>query len=214
MEEHRFAVPRTARYFTLGRLDERVRQVWFVCHGYGQLAGDFLRGFAPLDDGDRFIVAEGLSRYYTHHLRGAVGASWMTREERLAEIADYVKYLDSLYHHILRGTTRSAVSVYVLGFSQGAATAARWICLGSAVTHRLILWGELIPPDIDLEVAWGKLEDSRLTLVVGRDDTYVKPEELGDVEARLLRHEIPYETVRYAGGHHLDAEVLKSLAAV
>lgn len=58
MQEHRIAVARTARYFTLGRAE---REVWFVLHGYGQLADRFLRHFDPIDDGTRLIVApEGL----------------------------------------------------------------------------------------------------------------------------------------------------------
>ncbi|NIM48528.1 MAG: phospholipase, partial [Gemmatimonadales bacterium] len=141
MQEHRFPTSRTARYFTLGTHRRDVRQVWFVCHGYGQLAQQFLRQFEVLDDGRRLIVApEGLSRYYIDHTDRRVGASWMTSEDRLSEISDYVDYLDALYEHVLKRHRRSSVDVYVLGFSQGAATAARWISHGSATTDRLILW--------------------------------------------------------------------------
>jgi predicted esterase len=214
MHEHHFTVPRTTRYFTLGQADHRLSEVWFVCHGYGQLASDFLQLFAALDNGTRLIVApEGLSRYYTNHARGEIGASWMTREERLAEVSDYVRYLDRLYEHVFQTVPRSSVSVRVLGFSQGGATAARWVSLGRAIVDRLIVWGEGLPPDLDLEMAWGKFEDSRLTLVVGTDDPYIDETRLASVEARLMEHEIPYETVRYDGGHYLDGNVLRSLAA-
>ncbi|MFL5521990.1 MAG: hypothetical protein ACJ8B6_13695, partial [Gemmatimonadales bacterium] len=54
---HALIVPRTARYYTLGPTHGFPRELWFVCHGYGQLAGRFLRQFAPLDDGTRLIVA-------------------------------------------------------------------------------------------------------------------------------------------------------------
>ena len=77
--------------------------------------------------------------------------------------------------------------------------------MGKAVADRLILWGEIPPPDLDLEIAWGKLESSRLTIVVGNDDHYVDPSQLLKAEARLLEHEIPYETIMFEGGHHLDA---------
>ena len=82
MQEHHFSTPRTARYYTLDPA-EAVREVWFVLHGYGQLAGAFLRHFERLQDGARlFIAPEALSRYYLPgHQR--VGASWMTREDRL-----------------------------------------------------------------------------------------------------------------------------------
>src|SRR6476469_3720019 len=101
---HSTVVPRTARYYTLGPTHGFPRELWFVCHGYGQLASRFLRQFAPLDDGTRLIVApEALSRYYLdpvaerrHQREPRVGASWMTREDRFAEIVDYVSYLDQL----------------------------------------------------------------------------------------------------------------------
>lgn len=214
MQEHRVHVPRTARYFTLGAGGADARQVWFVCHGYGRLAHEFLREFHVLDDGTRLLVApEGLSRFYTDHARQLVGASWMTCEDRLAEITDYVKYLDAVHEHVFRSIQRSVVSVVVLGFSQGAAAAARWIALGRAVADRLVLWGEVPPADLDLEYAWAKLRDARLTIVVGNEDQYVDTSQLLKVEARLLEHEIPYETIMFDGGHRLDGSVLQSLAS-
>src|SRR5512140_2894757 len=93
--EHAIAVPRTARYYTLGPTHGFPRELWFVCHGYGQLGARFVEQFASLDDGTRLIVApEALSRFYLDSIperrnqqSPRVGASWMTREDRLAEIA-------------------------------------------------------------------------------------------------------------------------------
>src|ERR671933_2286542 len=109
MREHHLTVTRTARYVTLGDVHDSLRQVWFVCHGYGQLAARFLRHFEDLNDGHRLIVApEALSRFYvesgpgTRHADVPVGATWMTREDRLSEIADYVSYLDGLYAQLFR----------------------------------------------------------------------------------------------------------------
>ena len=38
-------VTKTARYFTLGELNEKTLEVWFVLHGYAQLASDFIKDF-------------------------------------------------------------------------------------------------------------------------------------------------------------------------
>ena len=102
--EHHIEVRRTARYYMLGEPSAETRDVWFVCHGYNQLAGDFIREFEPIDDKSRVIVApEALSRYYIstepkfHSAEAEIGATWMTRADREAEIADYVAYLDDLY---------------------------------------------------------------------------------------------------------------------
>src|SRR6266550_3439645 len=128
VSEHHLSVARTARYYTLG--EPGATEVWFVCHGYGQLAGRFLRRFEPIADGSRLVVApEGLNRFYVgsgEHRDQPVGATWMTREDRLNEIADYVKYLDAVYADVFGGKP-TAARVRALGFSQGAATASRWV---------------------------------------------------------------------------------------
>lgn len=135
----------------------------------------------------------------------------MTSEDRLAEIADYVRYLDQLHAHVRERIGESESRVVVLGFSQGAATAARWVGLGWVAPQRLILWGGLLPPDLDLDVAWAKLADARLTFVVGDKDRWVREADLEEAENRLLEHEIPYEVIRYKGKHEIDGETLKKV---
>ena len=63
MVEHHLVVTRTARYFTVGGSDggaedaNELREMWIVCHGYGQLASRFLEPFVPLAAPWRRIVA-------------------------------------------------------------------------------------------------------------------------------------------------------------
>src|SRR2546428_199711 len=105
MQEHFFSTPRTARYFTLGS-PQGATDVWFVCHGYGQLASRFLERFRALESERRCIVApEGLSRFYLteNPSERRVGASWMTREDRVHEIDDYVRFLDALHAQVVPG---------------------------------------------------------------------------------------------------------------
>src|SRR5436189_6276382 len=97
MQEHHVSTPRSARYFTLGS-SEHAAEVWFVCHGYGQLASRFLERFRPIEAERRCIVApEGLSRFYltesAAERRG--GASWVTGGDRLREDEDYVRYTEA-----------------------------------------------------------------------------------------------------------------------
>src|SRR5882762_5598050 len=117
-----------ARYFTLGD-PAHAEQMWFACHGYGQLAARFLEKLRVLDDGRRYLVApEGLSRFYLSEspTERRVGASWMTREDRLAEIDDYVRYLDAVYADVFGSLARAQVTLHALGYSQGASTVSRW----------------------------------------------------------------------------------------
>jgi predicted esterase len=125
--------------------------VWFVCHGYGQLAAYFVRHFRVLTDADPttvIIAPEGLSRFYLNGTGGRVGATWMTKEDRLAEIDDYVAYLNQLADQVLAAAPAD-VRITVLGFSQGAATVSRWLARARFRPARLVLWAGSFPPDME-----------------------------------------------------------------
>jgi predicted esterase len=211
MREHHLPVSRTARYFTLGSPNEP-REVWFVCHGYGQLAARFLERFQPIERADRLIVApEGLSRFYLtdRPAERRVGASWMTREDRLHEISDYIAYLDALHDHLVPARAH----VTALGFSQGSATVSRWVGIGSKRTDRLIVWGGEIPPDLDLAGnAGARLRGVRLTMVYGNRDEYFTPKIVTATEQRLRESRIEYELVPFDGGHEIEDATLRALA--
>jgi predicted esterase len=187
--------------------------VWLLLHGYGQLAAEFLETCAPLDDGRRLLVApEALSRFYLHRTSPSVGASWMTREDRTAEIGDYVQFLDAVWRDVAAAAGTGGAP-HLLGFSQGAATAARWAAVGSVPPARLVLWGGDVPPDLDLadgRVA-ERLRAAALTLVAGRADEYVTDKILARDGARLEAARIPYRVVRFEGGHVLPPGVLREV---
>jgi predicted esterase len=215
--QHHLHVSRTARYHVDGALDDTVRDVWIACHGYGQLAADFLADCASLRAAGRAIVApEGLSRFYFeggfHGPDSKVGATWMTREDRLAEIEDYVAYLDALHDEVFARVDRKAAKLNVLGFSQGTATVSRWVAAGRVKPDRVILWGGLLPPDLDLDAAKHALARLELVLVAGRRDRFVDDAKLSEQVAALERLGITARTVRHPGGHRLNADVLSELA--
>ena len=214
MQEHHLTVPRSARYYTLGEPGPAVRQVWIVCHGYGQLAGRFVRHFEPLEDASRLIVApEGLSRFYLDAAgRERVGATWMTREDRLTDIADYLRYLDALHATLFRQIDRGAVDLAVLGFSQGVATAARWVAHGARV-ERLVAWGGVLPPELDFAGLAGVFAHTRLTIVYGITDDYITPKIAAQEEARLQSARVPFDVRTFQGGHEIQPAALRALAA-
>ncbi len=220
MQEHTLAVYRTARYVLLGDPAGPIEEVWMVCHGYGQLASYFLRHFRAIEAPHRLIVApEGLSRFYVDDASGShqrVGASWMTREDRTAEIDEYVRFLDTVYTDVLTRTGRVRARLTAFGFSQGGATVTRWLArspmLGCPPADRLVLWGSTLPHDLDLAAEDRWLHETPLTLVVGNQDAYATPERMAEQEARLREAGIAHKTIRFDGEHRLDAEVLHGLA--
>ena len=218
--ERHLEVPRTARYWILGEAVRDPREVWFVLHGYGQLARRFLRRFEAIDDGTRRIVApEALNRFYASHEPGrhgptsVVGATWMTREDRLTEIADYVRYLDRLAAAVLADVS-GRPRITVLGFSQGVATASRWCVQGALRPDRLVLWGDFLPPDLDLAAAVAAWARTEVVTVRGSEDRVVSSERQSDAEADGLRASgLRPREVRYEGGHDIDQATLRALAA-
>jgi len=204
MQENHIKVAKTARYFQLGEVGSALKQVWFVCHGYGQLAGYFLKHFELLDNGERLIIApEGLSRFYMNGFYGRIGASWMTREDRLNDIKDYVIFLDAVYQQVFEQVDRPSVQVSVLGFSQGTATASRWLSLGDVEADQLILWAGLLPPELIDENKLEIFKKTKLNLVAGENDEYANQEKILEQETNLKENSVPYKLIKFAGGDPL-----------
>jgi predicted esterase len=216
---HHIRVQRTARYYTLGGEAGAPKTVWFLLHGYGQLAGDFIRYFADLATPDTLLVApEAMNRFYLVGIDKPakdrpVGATWMTREDRASEIADYVEYLDALYDDVAVQAAHFGAKVNVIGFSQGAATATRWIEHGHSRIDRLVLWGGLTPPEVDFTRGHATLRHVPLTIVVGSRDHYIDEEMLGAEVARLEAGKVPHDVIRFDGGHAVSRSVFPQLSA-
>lgn len=218
MEEHRFRTPRSARYFTLGEPGPGIDDLWIALHGYGQLARDFLTGFEPIATPGRLIVApEALSRFYTGspdaRAGGArVGASWMTREDRLAEIDDQVAYLDALASELLPQIPHG-VRVRALGFSQGASAACRWASLGAARLDELVIWAGEIPADLPDPLLGERLARLRVHLVAGTRDRLVPDAVVLHQQDRLRKAGVAPLVHQFDGGHRLDGAVLQAIAS-
>jgi predicted esterase len=214
MKKETIEVTRTARYFLLGEPGAHIRRVWFVCHGYGQLADQFLSNFEVLNDGHTLVAApEGLHRFYLPGAGQQVGASWMTKEERLTDIADYIRYLDTVYTSVMErlGQSPSELKIDTLGFSQGAATAWRWTLRGGSIVHRLILWGGEIPPEAHWESCAKRLEQTRLLLVFGNKDPLMKPGLFEKQKQLLDQHKITFRSETFDGYHEIKPEALVKL---
>jgi predicted esterase len=214
----RFPTRRTGRCAVRGPVDPAaVRELWIVLHGYGQLASGFVGGFGAVDDGTRLIVApEGLSRFYdartplAKHAEAEVGASWMTREDRAEEIEDHLHWLGQVLE-TYRARVQPAAALTLLGFSQGAAAASRWVARGTVSPDHLICWGASIAPEIDLG-ADAPIARTRCTVVIGDRDIFVSAERIAAERARLDAAGFVCAFERFAGGHRLDDATLARVA--
>ena len=207
-------VQRTARYYTMGTASPALKRVWFVLHGYGQLAKYFIRRFDVVADEETLIVApEALSRLYTDAEYGKIGASWITREDRDNEVIDYLAYLNKLYDEVLVNHDPATLHITIMGFSQGAATACRWLNAGHIRADRLMLWAGFFPHGTADVIAPDKLANVAVQYVYGEKDEFIA--QLPDPAAYLaqLKTDLPQlEIISFSGTHVVDREVLKRIA--
>jgi predicted esterase len=213
VQEHRLVTTRRARYYTIGGGEQPLSEAWIVLHGLGQMASAFIKYFQSIASPGRLIVSpEALNHYYVtagasgRTADAKVGATWMTRMDRENEIADYVDFLDAVW----RETATGAARVTVLGFSQGVATACRWVAMGTSRVDRLVAWAGQLPPDVDPSV-FAKLPGG-LTLVAGTTDEYSAWIAEGNHDARLMLAGVRPRVVTFDGGHRMDRLTLDSLS--
>lgn len=201
---HEFISTKTFRYITIGN-PKKASKLLIVLHGYGQLVEYFVRKFDGLDE-DIFIVApEGMHRFYLKGSSGRVGASWMTKEAREADIRDNIHWLNKLNELIQK--EQSFEKTILLGFSQGGATAARWYENSSIPFDHLIMWASVFPPDLKMNVPSTNVDNGKNLFVLGNDDPYFSIEE----QSKILEFyvSIGFSSIKYNGNHDIDFEALK-----
>jgi predicted esterase len=217
ISENQIIVKRTARYFVLGTPSEKTSEIWFVLHGYGQSALHFLKKMENFETPQRvFVAPEGLSKFYWQGFGGHVGASWMTKEMREAEIEDYTQYLNQVFEEILdknnelKNNTKN-LKVNILAFSQGCATACRWLCETSFTPEKLILCSGNFPHDWDFERMKTKLHHTKISVVFGKQDELINENQfdqhLKEVHSKGFEPEIFF----FEGKHELHLETIAKL---
>lgn len=212
MKHHSIRVARTAHYSSLGEPGPHIRYCWIACHGYGQLARRFIRKLEGLAAEDTLVIApEGLSRFYWGGFSGQVVASWMTREDRLEEIADYCDYLSGLYQQYIP-RLHPEVKIVLLGFSQGVATQLRWIMRDFPDFHELVCWAGSIPEDLDYRERQAFFAARRLHYVYGTEDAFLTPELMRGQQQLMREQHLAFSLQTFAGPHDIDPEALALLA--
>lgn len=206
-------IKRTARFATFGNLDDKTTDVWFVIHGYGQLAQFFIKKFTFLDPETNFVIApEALSRHYLSTAQNKVGAVWMTSEDRENEVKDYINYLNTLQKTLL-SNHKKKYRLHILAFSQGCATAWRWVNDNKTNADSLILWAGDFPAEIDYTQIPQRFPDMKTIYVYGLDDEVLRDWQTYEVlEQKLKEKDFLFsKVISFEGKHELNQEVLENI---
>jgi len=201
-----------ARYYTQGELSENTEYIWLVFHGYGQLGKFFIRNFNGLSEKHFVIAPEGLSRFYLSESSGRVGASWMTSEDRLTDIENQNNFINSVYKEVYPNI-KSGARLVLLGFSQGTATALRWLVKNNIKPSKLLLWAGTIPTDLSAENETINLSDICTFKIQGRTDPYLKSSYMKNMEYWMDLYKIKPQEVSFDGGHTIDVETLNRIVS-
>jgi predicted esterase len=198
---------KTARYFSLGELAPDTQEVWIVLHGYAQMASDFIKPFEAIASAERFIVApEGLNRFYAKGFGGKPAATWMTSESREEEIGDYINYLNTLCEAL--NIRNDNAKIVLLGFSQGVATATRWLHQTNLVIDKLIIYSGEVASELQNPVS-SKLLNTPITYTTGTNDKLISAEKFDAV--KLFMKSLNATMIEFDGGHEVKEEVLLRL---
>lgn len=206
--EHHISYQTKARYRMLGEVGDN-KTLLVALHGYGYLAEFFIRKFQAVDL-DRFVVIcpEGPHRFYQSGTNGRVGASWMTKEDRLTDIENYIVYLDTLLEQLK--SQADFKSIVLLGFSQGGATASRWVAYGKHQFDKFLLWATVFPPDMERDYST-KFRGSKNYFIFGTKDEYYSLNQVHDHFHELSQLNIPFEMRTFDGSHNIHQETLLSI---
>ncbi len=196
-------VSRTASYST-NAPDKPIKTAVFVIHGYAQLAREFITEFSFLDDGATLIVAPGgLSRFYS---KSKIGASWMTKEQRVHEISDYVNYLDKLDADLSAKNDLAGADRFVLGFSQGVHTAVRWFTESVFDHSGLILCSSDFPADANFNKLVIRLGNGSIKYIQGKSDDITGMRTFEKSCALLESNSVPFTKIFFEGKHEINPD--------
>lgn len=211
MEKKQIRFDCEAPYYKVGTIGHTTKAIWMIFHGYGQLAEQFMHRFSIMNPEQHIMIfPQGLSKFYLKGIDNQVGASWMTAHDREYDIQNYLAYLREIYQsEVLPYSSQYAFNV--LGFSQGAHTASRWIYREHIAYDKLILWGANLAHEINAETVTSYFSGGRNIFVIGDQDRYIDDASLEKLQQRYNNMGMKYELIRYQGGHDIYPDVLEQL---
>ncbi|MDO6491529.1 MULTISPECIES: alpha/beta hydrolase [unclassified Cellulophaga] len=201
----------TNSYATLNTLTKDTKNVWLVCHGIGYLSKYFLRYFKELNTKENYIIApQAPSKYYLNNKFTHIGASWLTRENTVAETKNIITYLNTVYK---TENIPEHTNFIVLGYSQGVSVVTRWLAQEKIKCNHFVLYAGTVPKELSKE-DFTYLSDNKTktTYIVGDEDAYFD-DDRKQLEKIRIKNIIDPNTnfITFKGVHEVKKEIINSL---
>lgn len=198
-------------YTTVNSYSAKTKNVWLVFHGLGYLSRYFAKYFAALKAEENFIIIpQAPSKHYLGTAFKHVGASWLTKENTVAETANVLAYVDAV---VAAEMPKNPVNFIILGYSQGVSIATRWMASRKVACKHLVLHSggipvELVPSDFDY-----LSEATQVTYLYGTKDQYIT--EARKTEEQLKGNKLfgnRLQLLQFEGIHEVHMPFLKNLS--
>jgi predicted esterase len=172
-------------------------------HGYAEAAEAHMERMRGVPGADRWtlIAIQGLHRFYDRRTQSVI-ASWMTRQDRDAAIADNIAYVERVV--AAESSGRRPPGIVFSGFSQGVAMAFRAAAASTRIVLGVIAVGGDVPPEIE-STALARL--GRVLLVHGSRDEWYTNEKFQADRTRLTGAGVNVTALEFDGGHEWSAPV-------
>ena len=158
-------------YSVYGNYSEKTENVWLVFHGMGHLSRYFMRHFHSLNPDKNLIVApQAPSKYYLGAEYKHVGASWLTKEDTLADTKNVLAYIDAVW---AKEKPAEIPRFIVVGYSQGVSIATRWLASRNLQCHDLVIHSGGIPSELASNQFEYLSPETKVTLLYGDKDPYI-----------------------------------------
>jgi len=158
-------------YSTFGEYSSKTKNIWLVFHGMGHLSRYFMRHFSALNPEENFIIApQAPSKYYQGTEYKHIGASWLTKEETLAETENVLNYVDAVWQ---KEAPAQPFRLIVVGYSQGVSIATRWLSSRKVDCAHLVLHSGGIPVELKTSDFDYLPTNTKVSLLYGDKDPYI-----------------------------------------
>lgn len=192
------------RYLTIPPATPAPAPILVGFHGYAENAETQLERLKAIPESDQWlkISIQALHRFYQRRTNQVV-ASWMTRQNREAAIADNVAYVTACIDSAAAEWPTLPTIVFA-GFSQGVAMAFRAAVHSTPRAASVIAVGGDIPPEIPSD---GLEQVSAVLLVRGTSDNLYTEEQFARDEKRLPRGSADVRVLSLNAGHEWPGDL-------
>jgi predicted esterase len=178
-------------------------------HGYAEHAEAQLERLRAIPQSDRWLIVSIQALHPFYRGPGSqVVASWMTRQDREAAIADNVAYVTKCIDQVTAEFPTLPAVVYA-GFSQGVGMAFRAAAHATSRVASVIAVGGDVPPEIT-PVALERV--AAVLIARGTSDTLYTEEQFAKDEQRLRQASVDVQAIRLNAGHEWSGDLIAAAA--